>query len=275
MRKFGLKSVLLFSVLALSVFFYGCKQPTDPDKDPDKGGGGKKGGVEVPSGPLTADVLFGTLASLDDGILSERDFDTAGTAQQDITISVDNSDGRAGKKAYFTVIKTAAQSVSLVTGQDAASIELITEGGVEGSTTTAGDEITIVSVDLDNFDAQFEGKNYVFKLKVEEDEKAPITYTVNLNATPNFTGTAVFVVTRAVSTETDVKGGTLTRITQDNIADWTAHGVENVDEDGQSFTYISGLTPSHISFSEVSNLENALIWVNHNAMAETEYLIRV
>ncbi|MDR2509929.1 MAG: hypothetical protein LBC77_04715, partial [Spirochaetaceae bacterium] len=72
MRKFGLKTVL-FSALAVSVFFSACAQPTDVDKvkseidklKPGDGGGKDTGGtgpgVEVPSGSLTANVKFGNV----------------------------------------------------------------------------------------------------------------------------------------------------------------------------------------------------------------------
>jgi hypothetical protein len=247
MRKFGLKSVLLFSVLALSVFFYGCKQPTDPDKDPDKGGGGKKGGGEVPSGPLTADVSFNNISDME----IRLDALNVGKAAQTIGMAIENIDTAADKTARFTVYKTEAQTLA-VSGADAAYVTVTPDG-----------ENAALSVDLDNFDAQFEGKDYGFTLTVSEAGKSTKTYTINLNARPELTGAAVFVVDRSGAGD-GVKDGKLTLITAATAASAAFGGAENTSN-----------STSNIAFSAVDNLTKALRWVDHNAKANTEYLIRV
>jgi hypothetical protein len=171
---------------------------------------------------------------------------------------------------YFAVDKAEGQSITF-SGADGSKVSPVESAGSE----TATAQTALYRVDLSGFDSQFEGKTN-FSLIVSEADKADKPYTVTLDATPDWTGTAIFVVTRAVQTETDVKGGTLTRITTANKDSMTTDGTENYYNEAPFVYAGSGTAPvSEIPFSAVDGLNNALVWVNHNAMADTEYLIRV
>ena len=205
---------------------------------------------------------FGNLAGdgFNDYAPQYDDVDDLEKAAQGITIA-----GVVEKKAvHFTVLKDAAQTLA-VSGADAAKVTLTTTGGIPGSSTQASPGTAIVSVDLDDFDTQFEGRAYEFVLTVAEEEKSNKTYTIRMDATPDFTGAAVFVVDRSDGAGDGVKDGKLTRITAENMGNYitaSLSGAENT-------------AASAVGLAEVDKLENALIWVDHNAKQDTEYLIRV
>jgi hypothetical protein len=246
--------------------------------------------VTEPDGPgtggelvLTANVSFGNVL-LDDTVLVLPDMEAEEEAEQAVEITVSGTDTRAVKAAHFIVYMGAGQTIA-VSGADAASVAVATEGNVAGISDTASAEAAIVSVDLDNFDAQFEGKDYDFTLTVSETGKTSKIYPVTLSATPELTGAAVFVVDRSQpytrcgecgdcsawargfsgAGDACVKGGKITRITAANFAGYitaSLGGAENA-------------TANAIALANVDTLSDAIVWVDHNAKADTEYLIRV
>jgi hypothetical protein len=145
------------------------------------------------------------------------------------------------RTVYFAVGKEAAQTIT-VGGPDAGRV---TQGTADGS--TAGPTLGVFTVDT--ADLVFDGGKRTFTLGVSEEGAAPKTVTVTLNAEPRLTGAAVFRVdwpqTPAVSYADLTGAAVLTRL----------DGSEGVPE--------------------FAALLDAIEWVDRNARANTDYLIRV
>jgi hypothetical protein len=246
MRKFGLKSVLLFSVLALSVFFYGCKQPTDPDEDDNRTGGGK-----------TGDLSF--LKTENDSSVTGMSITGTGTAAQTLALTVGER-----SVSYFAAAKEAAQTIT-VGGADAALVTQAKSGTVDG--TPASAELAVFTVDSSAFDLMFTGGSRAFTLTVAEEGKDSVTVNVTLTVTPEKTGAAVYRVTRSgerdlpayangdpAKAEAWATMGSLERI----------RGIK--DYDVASHAFLEGAA---------NDLTDALAWVDQNAQSDEEYLIRV
>ncbi|MDR1987063.1 MAG: hypothetical protein LBP88_08870 [Treponema sp.] len=159
-------------------------------------------------------------------------------------------------KVYFAVHKAAGQNIS-VSGTHAAKV---TQGSADSSTESGA--LAVFTVDAG--DTLFEGGSRSFTLKVAEEGQADKTVTVNLTVEPNLTGVAVFKVLRDPTpvvpngSAGPVGDEILERLDAKKI---TADGTVITDDDENPVA--------------ADTLFDAIKWVDQNAEANTDYLIRV
>jgi hypothetical protein len=191
-------------------------------------------------GDLTGKVEFGTTEDSDSDV-------TVGALSNNGEGAVESMTITAVEKGvvYFTAWKEAAQNIA-PSGTNAGKVTVHTSGTVDGEDIDAEDgELAVIAVKTGGL--PFEGGSLAFGLVVSETGKAGRTVNVTLNITTTKTGGAVFTVTRPAG-QTYANG-------DDNAV------LERVD----NTTAVTGFT----------TYEDAIIWVEDNAAANTEYLVRV
>jgi hypothetical protein len=203
-------------------------------------GGGKT--VTVHKGPsLTADIAFASETYSSDTQFDDQAWTGAGTAAETWTLTALEQG-----TVYFAVYKDDAQTIT-VGGTDAARVTKAETGTVDDI--TASDEQPVFTVNTQ--DLVFDGGDRSFTLEVSETGKVSKTVTVTLNVAANETGAALFKVTREGGPENpwDPLTGeeTLTRLD-------------------------TGTAEQPAAFN---GFEAAFTWLETNAEADTEYLIRV
>jgi hypothetical protein len=141
-------------------------------------------------------------------------------------------------RVYFTVEKTALQTIAK-SGDDADKVTISTEGDpVDGS--QPGETLAVVTVATGEL--PFDGGTLAFTLNVAKDGATSRAINVTLNISANKTGAAAFKVTRP---EGQTYNGDMDEAILERV--------------GEAFT----------------GFQAALQWVDANAQADTEYLIRV
>jgi hypothetical protein len=138
---------------------------------------------------------------------------------------------------YFKIVKTAAQTIT-PEGPNAAKVTVHTSDTVDGE--TASETTAVIAVKTGAL--PFEGGTLNFDLRVSEDGMLSRTVGVAMTITTAKTGGAVFKVTRP-------EGQTY------------ANG-----DDGAVLERVD---------SQAATFEAAVTWVENNAVADTEYLVRV
>ena len=152
---------------------------------------------------------------------------------------------------YFMAYKEAAQTIT-PSGVDGAKVTVHTSGTVDGE--AASEETAVIAVTTNTEDILFDGGTRAFDLIVSEQDKQGRTVHVDLTMTPAKTGAAVFTVTR-------LQGQT--------YADGDADAVlTRVDTAASGSATTNPPTP-------FASFEAAIIWVETNNVANTEYLVRV
>jgi hypothetical protein len=141
---------------------------------------------------------------------------------------------------FFTASKAAAQTL-VPTGDDAGKVTVHTEGAVDGETATE----TWAVIEVDTRGLVFDGGERTFALEVRETDALPRTVNVTLDVGTRKTGAAAFKVTRP---EGHIYNSS-----------WDYAALERLDTGDGSFL----------------GFQAALEWVEINAQADTEYLIRV
>jgi hypothetical protein len=191
--------------------------------------------------PVTADIEYTGTKNNSSG----TEFDITawtgqGTADESWTLTAMEQN-----VVYFAAYKESYQTIT-VGGDDAARVSQAT-GTMDG--TLSSGALAVFAVDTRSL--VFEGGTRSFTLNVSEDGALPKTVTVTLNVEPNETGAALFKVKRETARVNpwdplDVTGGgiTLTRLDSDSPVPFTG-------------------------------FQAALEWLEENAEADTEYLIRV
>jgi hypothetical protein len=161
-------------------------------------------------------------------------------------------------ETYFSVYKTAAQSVS-VTGTDAAKVSEISGGDtingapvtVAGAAVGTNPRYAVFKADTSGFDLLFEGGSLSFELEVAEEGALPRSVPVTLTVTPLIVpdSISVFLVER-----TEGQTG---------------------DEEG-ALTKIDARLAAGEGEREVNNLLDAFQWIDiHTADGGPEYLVRL
>jgi hypothetical protein len=247
--------------------FAGCPTPESGDSETKN--------QSQSNAPLTADIsLYETVTDTSHSEFPPNSWTGSGTAAQGVTLNAQES-----AKVYFAAGKSAAQTIS-IGGTDGALVTQYTSGTVDGS--AAGDTESVFAVDTSAFDLMFEGGSRVFTLNVSEAEKAPITITVTLNTTPELSaGIAVFKVDRGLQEDgvTPVKHDDLPENASPEASEAWARsgrltridGIQNWNLPRTAYNTIGNWQEN----SMADNLLSAFAWIDHNAEANEEYLIRV
>jgi hypothetical protein len=215
------------------------------------GNGGGNDGQNPPASNLTADV--GYLPTDMDMTLNDQS--GAKTANQTWGLVAD-----AFGDVYFAVERKPGQTIT-VSGADAAQVAMAGAGeAVDGVTQgetgrgTIAEVFTVATLVVDEvnrLDTQFGGGEFAFTLNVAEEGKDAVAVAVAVTVPPDeLTGTAVFTV---------AANGALTRVAE--LPQYT------ISQDGQNTVTTTE--------NAAEGLLDALIWVDRNAAADTEYLIRV
>jgi hypothetical protein len=200
--------------------------------------------------PLTADISFIPTGE--------------NTAQ--VTPDVDNSTGAGPLKetwtlnaidqspVYFTVSKTEDQIIT-VSGTNAAKVSQAAIGETRDGS-TASDTLGVFEVNIG--DLLFEGGTKKFTLNIAELGKAPKAVSVTLNISPILTGVAVFKVLEDPTP----------KVAGDEILERIP--IKSFDMDNVSLPYNEPFMSSN-----ATTLLDALAWIDRNAEAQGEYLVRV
>jgi hypothetical protein len=189
----------------------------------------------APALDLTPEVTFGQTSGSSDVSVGTPD-----GAEDDQVVSM-TIDAPEKGVVYFTALKETTQTIT-AGGTDGAKVTVHTSGTVDGEPASA--ETAVIAVKTG--DLPFDGGTGKFALTVSDSaELAPRTINVTLNMTANKTGAAVFKVTRPTG--------------QDYHGNMGEAVLERQGGESSNFT----------------GLEAAITWVENNAEADTEYLIRV
>ncbi|MHB9291804.1 hypothetical protein Holit_00888 [Hollandina sp. SP2] len=197
--------------------------------------------------PLTADITFAATQSNTASTVQSA-WEGEGASQTWTLTAIDQS------PVYFTVQKTADQIIT-VSGTDAAKVTQASVGQIlDGS--TAANELGIFGVNVG--DLLFEGTGTKeFTLHISELGKASKAVAVTLNISPQLkTGVAVFKVLEDPTP----------KVAGDEILE-RIRGIKHFDMETMAFE----ITPTSIA----RNLLDALAWIDRNAEAQGDYLVRV
>jgi hypothetical protein len=203
-------------------------------------GGGKT--VTVHKGPsLTADIAFAG-----EEYSSGTQFDGEAWTGWETAAETWTLTALERGTVYFAVEKEASQTIT-VGGTDAAKVNMAESGSVDGLSASA----TLPVFTVDTQALLFKEGNRSFTLEVSETGALPKTVTVTLSVEINLTGAALFTV--------------------DRTSGWQGFSDDHPLTGEETLERLDN-TESQAAFT---GLVEAITWVNANAEANTEYLIRV
>jgi hypothetical protein len=201
--------------------------------------------------PLTEDISFNTTEDNSAQVAFDVPNSTGvGTFKEAWTLNaIDQS------PVYFTVEKTEDQIIT-VSGTHAAKVSQAAIGETRDGS-TASDTLGVFGVNIG--DILFEGTGTKkFTLNIAELGKAPKAVSVTLNISPILTGVAVFKVLEDPTP----------KVAGDEILERIP--IKSFDMDNVSLPYNEPFTSSN-----AATLLDALAWIDRNAEAQGEYLVRV
>jgi hypothetical protein len=214
------------------------------------------------AGPvLTSDIEFYTANYSSATIFDDNGWTGRETAEQNWTLTAGEHN-----KVYFAVYKEAEQDITAGNAPgrtDADRVSVTKTGSVAGARIEGGQPADITANDtlwvftVDTADLVFDGGDRVFTLEVSENGALPKTVTVTLNVAPNLSGAAVFKVNWPVTPATLYGDLDLTTLREGGVTLTRLGPLENDAVTGKP------------------GFRQAVEYVDLNAMANTDYLIRV